>query len=63
MNKFLYLLPLVLCPVSAQVSDAGAACRAALDAVQKAQSDNLGPVVAAVLDATGGDELAYFRLM
>ena len=63
MNKFLYLLPLALCPVSAQVCDAGAACRAALDAVQKAQSDNLGPVVTAVLDATGGDELAYFRLM
>ena len=63
MNKFLYLLPLVLCPVSAQVADAGTACRAALDAVQKAQSDNLGPVVTAVLDATGGDEQAYFRLM
>lgn len=63
MKRFLCLLPLVLCPVSAQESDASAACLAALDTVQKAQSDNLAPVVTAVLDATGGDEQAYLRLM
>ena len=63
MNKFLFLLPLALSPVAAQVADAKAACMTALDEVQKAQSDNLGPVVTAVLDATGGDEQAYLRLM
>ncbi len=63
MNKFLFLMPLVLCPVSAQVADAKSACMAALDEVQKAQSDNLAPVVTAVLDSTGGDEQAFLRLM
>ena len=63
MKQFLYLLPLALCPVAAQVADAKAACTAALNAVQTAQSENLGPVITAVLDATGGDEQAYLRLM
>ena len=63
MNKFLFLLPLALSPVAAQVADAKAACMTALDAVKKAQSENLGPVVTAVLDATRGDEQAYLRLM
>ena len=63
MNRYFYLLPLLLCPVSAQVADAKASCMAALDAVKEAQSDKLGPVVTAVLDATGGDEQAYLRLM
>lgn len=63
MNKFLFLLPLALSPVAAQVADAKAACMTALEAVKKAQSENLGPVVTAVLDATGGDEQAYLRLM
>lgn len=63
MNRFLYCLPVLLAPVSAQVVDAKAVCMAALDAVQTAQSEDLGPVVRAVLDATGGDEQAYLRLM
>jgi TPR repeat protein len=36
---------------------------AALDAVKAAQSENMGPVVTAVLDATGGDEQAFWKLM
>lgn len=56
-------MPLALCPLAAQTVDAKAACLAALDAVQNAQSENLGPVITAVLDATGGDETAYWRLM
>lgn len=38
-------------------------CIAALDEVKKSQSENLGPVVRAVMDATGGDEQAYWRVM
>lgn len=63
MKQFLYVLPLALCPLTAQVEDAGAVCMAALDAVLKAQSEDLGPVITAVLDASGGDEQAYIRLM
>lgn len=63
MKPFLYLLPLALCPVSAQVVDAEAACMAALDAIKHSQSEYLGPVVTAVLEATGGDERAYVQLM
>lgn len=63
MKSFVYLLPLALCPLAAQTHDARAACMAALDAVKAAQSENLGPVVTAVLDATGGDEQAFWKLM
>lgn len=63
MKQFLYLLPLALCPVTAQVADAKATCMAALDSVLKTQSENLGSVITAVLDATGGDEQAYLKLM
>lgn len=63
MNRFLYFLPLALCPVAAQVADAESACMNALDAVKSSQSENLGPVITAVLDATGGDEQAYAKLM
>lgn len=63
MKRFLYLLPLALCPVSAQTTDAESACLAALDAVKAAQSEYMGPVVSAVMDATGGDERAYAGLM
>lgn len=63
MKQFLYLLPLALCPVMAEVADAKSVCMAALDSVQKAQSEDMTPVITAVLDATGGDEQAYLRLM
>lgn len=63
MKHFLYLLPFALCPVSAQVADAESACLAALDAVKHAQSEYLGPVVTAVMDATGGDERQYPALL
>lgn len=63
MKQFLYILPLALCPAMAEVADAKAVCMAALDSVQKAQSEELAPVITAVLDATGGDEQAYLRLM
>ena len=63
MKQFLYILPLALSPVMAQVADAKAACTAALDAMKTAQSEDMGSVITAVLDATGGDEQAYYRLM
>ena len=63
MNQFLYMLPMALFPVTAQVVDAQAVFQAALDEVKEKQSENLGPVVAAVLEATGGDEQAYWRMM
>lgn len=63
MKQFLYLLPLALCPLSAQVADTESACKAALDAVSAAQSEYLGPVVSAVLDASGGDEREYAKQM
>lgn len=63
MKHLIYLSPLALCPVVAQVVDARSACMAALDAEKKAQTDNIGAVVSAVLDATGGDEQAFGRLM
>ena len=63
MNRFLFFLPLAICPVAAQVADAQSACMKALDAVKNSQSENLGPVITAVLDATGGDEHAYTEIM
>ena len=36
---------------------------AALDAVQAAQSFHMGPVVTAVMDATGGDEQSFWKFM
>lgn len=63
MKQFLYLLPLAICPVYAQVADAQSACMAALDSVRNAQSDQMGPVITAVMDATGGDERAYADLL
>lgn len=63
MKQFLYILPLALSPVMAQVADAKAACTAALDAMKTAQSEDMGSVITAVLDSTGGDEQAYYRLM
>lgn len=63
MKQFMYLLPLLLTPAFAQVSDAESACLAALDSVRDSQSEYLGPVVTSVLDASGGDERAYARLM
>lgn len=63
MKHFLFLLPLAFCPVSAQVADAESACIAALDAVKTAQSEYMGPVVTAVMDATGGDERQYPLLL
>lgn len=63
MKHFLYLMPLALCPLAAQTVDAKAACMAALDAVRSSQSDNFAPAVRAVMEATGGDEQAYWRLM
>ena len=63
MKSFIYLLPLAMCPLSAQVTDAESACMSALDAVKDSQSENLGPVITAVMEATGGDERAYRKLM
>lgn len=63
MKSLAYFFPLMLCPLAAQTHDAKAACMAALDAVNAAQSENLGPVVTAVMDATGGDEQAFWKLM
>lgn len=63
MKQLIYVLPLALCPATAQVADAKAACMAALDSMKNTQSEDMGPVVTAVLDATGGDEQAYQRLM
>lgn len=63
MNPYLFLVPVALCPLAAQSVDAGAACLAALDSVKTAQSEDMGPVVTAVMEATGGDEQAYWRLM
>lgn len=63
MKQFLYILPMSLFPVTSQVVDAQAVFHAALDEVKVKQSENLGPVVAAVLEATGGDEQAYWRMM
>ena len=63
MKSFIYLLPLAMCPLSAQVADAESACMAALDVVKNSQSENLGPVITAVMEATGGDERAYHKLM
>ncbi|MBP3499830.1 MAG: sel1 repeat family protein [Akkermansia sp.] len=63
MKQLLYLLPLALCPVSAQVADAESACMAALDTVKNSQSEYMGPVVTAVMDATGGDERMYAQLL
>lgn len=63
MKQLIYIMPLALGPVVAQVVDAKATFNAALDQVKEAQSENLGPVITAVLDATGGDEQAYFRFM
>lgn len=63
MKTLAYVLPLVLCPLAAQTLDAKAACMAALETVKNAQSENLGPVVTAVMDATGGDEQAFWKLM
>lgn len=63
MKSLAYLFPLMLCPLAAQTHDAKAACMAALDSVRNAQSENLGPVITAVMDATGGDEQAYWKLM
>lgn len=36
---------------------------AALDSIRNSQSENLGPVITAVMEATGGDERAYRKLM
>lgn len=63
MKSLVYFLPLVLCPLAAQTHDARSACMAALDAVRSAQSENLGPVITAVMDATGGDEQVFWKLM
>ena len=63
MKQFRYILPMALFPVTAQVVDAQAVFQAALDEVKEKQSENLGSVVAAVLEATGGDEQAYWRMM
>lgn len=63
MNHFLYFLPLALCPVAAQVADAQSACMKALDAVKASQSEHLGQVITAVLDASGGDERAFIEHM
>ena len=63
MKQFLIMLPMALFPVTAQVVDAQAVFQAALDEVKEKQSENLGSVVAAVLEATGGDEQAYWRMM
>lgn len=63
MNPYLILFPLALCPLAAQMPDARAACMAALDAVKADQSENLVPVVRAVMDATGGNEQAYWSFM
>ena len=49
MKQFLYILPMALFPVTAQVVDAQAVFQAALDEVKEKQSENLGSVVAAVL--------------
>ena len=54
MKQLIYVLPLALCPATAQVADAKAACMAALDSMKNTQSEDMGPVVTAVLDATGG---------
>ena len=63
MKPYVYLFPLALCPLAAQTQDAKAACMTALDSVKSAQSENLGPVVTAVLDATGGNEQAFWKFM
>lgn len=63
MKQLLYVLPVALFPVTAQVVDAQAVFQAALDEVKEKQSGNLGPVVAAVLEATDGDEQAFGRMM
>ncbi len=63
MKSLVYFLPLSLCPLVAQTQDAKSVCMAALDAVKTAQSEDLGPVVTAVMDATGGDEQAFWKLM
>lgn len=64
MKSFAYLLPVMLgVAVAQEVADARHAFNAALDAVLQSQSESLGPVISAVLDSTGGDERAYYRLM
>lgn len=64
MKPFVYLLPMLPgLSVAQEVADARQAFYAALDAVLQAQSESLGPVISAVLDSTGGDERAYYRLM
>lgn len=64
MRRFLFLLPMTLAAVVAQPeTDAKNTFLAALDAAKTAQSADMGSVVTAVLNATDGDELAYYRLM
>ena len=63
MKHLLCTLPLILFPVYSQVVDTQSVLNAALDEVQAQQSENLGPVITAVLDASGGDEQAYWQGM
>ncbi len=63
MKQIFYMLPVVLCPVVAQAVDAQAVFQKALDEVKATQSENIGPVVTAVLEAAGGDEQAFWRMM
>ena len=63
MKQILYVLPLALSPVMAQAVDAQAIFQQALDELRTTQSEELGMVVTAVLEATGGDEQAFVRMM
>ena len=63
MKQVFYILPLAVSPLMAQVVDAQAVFQKTLDEVKASQSDNIGPVVAAVLEATDGDEQAFGRMM
>ena len=63
MKPFLYFLPLALCPLALHAADAESACMAALDAVKSSQSEHLGPVITAVMEASGGDERIYSKVM
>ena len=63
MKYLLCTLPLILFPVYSQVVDTQSVLNAALDEVKAQQSENLGPVITAVLEASGGDEQAYWQGM
>lgn len=64
MKSVLSLLPLLLCPVCVQAADdVQMVLNRALDAAQEQQSENMGPVISAVLDAGGGDEQVFWSSM